>query len=45
MHRLECKLENLEEMYHNLNRNLNKKISHINIKLLDCVSKRDLETK
>ena len=45
MHRLECKLENLEEMYHKLNRNLNKKISHINIKFLDYVSKRDLETK
>ena len=45
IHRLECKLENLEEMYHNLNRNFNKKISHLNIKFLDYVSKRDLETK
>lgn len=45
IHRLECKLENLEEMYHNLNRNLNQKISHLNIKFLDYVSKRDLETK
>ena len=31
IHRLECKLEHLEEMYHNLNQ----KISLVNIKLLD----------
>ena len=39
IHRLECKLEHLEEMYHNLN----KKISLVNIKLLDCVTKEDFE--
>ena len=39
IHRLECKLEHLEEMYHNLNQ----KISHINVKLLDCVTKEDFE--
>jgi len=39
IHRFECKLENLEEMYHNLNQ----KISHINIKFLDCISKEDSE--
>ena len=44
IHRLECKLEHLEEMYHNLNHNLNKKISHINIKFLDCVTKEDFES-
>ena len=39
IHRLECKLEHLEEMYYNLNQ----KISQINVKLLDCVSKEDSE--
>ena len=39
IHRLECKLEHLEEMYHNLNQ----KISLVNIKLLDCVTKDDFE--
>jgi len=39
IHRLECKIEHLEEMYHNLNQ----KISQINVKLLDCVSKEDSE--
>ena len=39
IYRLECKLEHLEEMYHNLNQ----KISHINVKLLDCVTKEDSE--
>ena len=39
IHRLECKLEHLEEMYHNLNQ----KISQINVKLLDCVTKEDFE--
>ena len=39
IYRLECKLEHLEEMYHNLNQ----KISHINVKLLDCVTKEDFE--
>ena len=39
IHRFECKLENLEEMYHNLNQ----KISHINIKFLDCITKEDFE--
>ena len=39
IHRLECKLEHLEEMYHNLN----KKISLVNIKLLDYVTKDDFE--
>jgi len=40
IHRLECKLEHLEEMYHNLNQ----KISLVNIKLLDCVTKEDFES-
>ena len=39
IHRFECKLENLEEMYHNLNQ----KISQINVKLLECISKEDSE--
>ena len=39
IHRLECKLEHLEEMYYNLNQ----KISQINVKLLECVSKEDSE--
>ena len=39
IYRLECKLEHLEEMYHNLNQ----KISLVNIKLLDCVTKEDFE--
>ena len=39
IYRLECKLEHLEEMYHNLNQ----KISLVNIKLLDCVTKDDFE--
>ena len=39
IHRLECKLENLEEMYHNLNQ----KISYLNIKFLDCITKEDFE--
>ena len=39
IHRFECKLENLEEMYHNLNQ----KISHLNIKFLDCITKEDFE--
>ena len=39
IHRLECKIEHLEEMYHNLNQ----KISQINVKLLDCVTKEDSE--
>ena len=39
IHRLECKLEHLEEMYHNLNQ----KISLVNVKLLDCVIKEDFE--
>ena len=44
IHRLECKLEHLEEMYHNLNKTLNQKISLVNIKLLDCVTKEDFES-
>ena len=43
IHRLECKLEHLEEMYHNLNKTLNQKISLVNIKLLDYVTKEDFE--
>ena len=43
IYRLECKLEHLEEMYHNLNKTLNQKISLVNIKLLDCVTKEDFE--
>ena len=43
IYRLECKLEHLEEMYHNLNHNLNQKISHINVKFLDYVTKEDFE--
>ena len=43
IHRLECKLEHLEEMYHNLNHNLNQKISKINVKLLNCTTKEDSE--
>ena len=39
IHRLECKLEHLAEMFHNLNQ----KISLVNIKLLDCVTKDDFE--
>ena len=39
IHRLECKLEHLEEMYYNLNQ----KISQINVKLLECISKEDSE--
>ena len=39
IYRLECKLEHLEEMYHNLNQ----KISLVNIKLLDYVTKEDFE--
>ena len=44
IYRLECKLEHLEEMYHNLNKTLNQKISLVNIKLLDCVTKEDFES-
>ena len=40
IHRLECKIEHLEEKYYNLNQ----KISHINVKLLDCVTKRKIES-
>ena len=43
IHRLECKLEHLEEKYHNLNQNLNQKILLINIKFLDYVTKEDFE--
>ena len=43
IYRLECKLEHLEEMYHNLNKTLNQKISLVNIKLLDYVTKEDFE--
>ena len=43
IHKLECKLEHLEEMYHNLNHNLNQKISKINVKLLNCTTKEDSE--
>ena len=39
IHRFECKLENIEEMYHNLNQ----KISHINVKFLDYITKEDFE--
>ena len=44
IYRLECKLEHLEDMYHYLNKTINQKISLVNIKLLDCVTKEDFES-